>query len=127
MLMCHAHCGRLSVVTITVDLGGHLAHYPACALHIVEVANTVRQQNQLSVDASPEALMVERDGLIVQMEELVAMVESAGQFTFDEQAMFERWRKRVVELDRRIRRSMKQQPVLDVNTRPELNPPNTSK
>lgn len=121
-LLCHARCGRLSVVTITVERGGFLAHYPSCALHIVEVANSVRQQNQLTVDASPEALMVERDGLLVQMEELVAMVQVAGQFTYDEEDLFKRWRRRVDVLDGLLRKAVKSPPV-DVEARPELDPP----
>lgn len=103
-MLCHEpNCGREQDVTITVDKGEVLAHYPACSLHIVEVANSVRMQNRLPLAASREAQLIERDGLMSQMTELVMLVEREDRpfdrYEFDQ---WERWKRRVKHLDQML-------------------------
>jgi hypothetical protein len=104
LVLCHVpNCGREQVVTITADTGSVLAHYPACSLHIVEVANSVRQQIGIPLEHSREAQAIERNALMLQMVEQLALVEREDRpFDQFEYEQWERWRRRVEHLDRML-------------------------
>jgi hypothetical protein len=121
-MLCHVpNCGRNQVVTITVDKGRVLAHYPSCELHIVEVANDVRAQNRISLAQSREAQEVERRGLASQMVELVALVEREDRpFDRDEYEDWERWRRRIEHLDRMLSSGQAARQVINAAESPGL-------
>lgn len=126
-MLCHQeNCGRDQVVTITVDTGRFLAHYPACALHIVEVANSCRIQNRIPRAASQEAQLIEMQGLATQMAELLSLVEREDRpFDTDEYEDWERWRRRVEHLERMLQSGGVARNVIDAaeSSEPRQRPP----